>query len=307
MKKFLFSLLAAGALTSANAQVSTIFEDSFETYPKFDIGGISQTTRFGYIGDWKVVDVDASTTYGFQGSDFPNDYAHMAFIVFDDLAVVPALNRTAGQNWGARTGSNAMAAIASTTPANDDYLISPQITLGSSDNVLRFYAKAGTAEYGYETFLVKVSTTDDEVDSFFEIGGDFIDADINYALYEYDLSEFNGQSIYIAINCTSDDQFGFLVDDFSVTGNTAGMSTSNENVKSINKIYPNPAKESFNVDLDSKFDKTKTTVEVMDLTGRVVKTFNNAASYDVSDLGKGVYVVIVNDGTNKIVKKLIKE
>lgn len=305
MKKILFSLFAFAAL-SANAQVQTIFEDSFEAYEDFSVGGINQTVATGTIGEWTLIDSDRSATYGFTGVTFPNSGGRMAYIVFNNTATTPPLEPTQTSNWTPRTGSRAMASFAAAAPTyyNNDFLISPAITLGESDNVLRFYAKAADSNYGMEIFSVKVSTTDTQISSFTEVAAEVIDSNIQYALYEIDLSEYNGQTVHIAINCESQDQFGFVVDDFSVSGST--LATSDLNQKNMTKVFPNPAKDVINVDYGANFDKSKVLIEISDMTGRVVKTFADSPSYDISDLGKGVYVVRITDGTNKVVKKLIK-
>lgn len=304
MKKFLFSLLTIAAV-SANAQVSTIFEDSFETYTDFNVGGITATVSTGKIGDWTLTDGDKSTTYGFQGVTFANSGKQMAFIVFNTKKTVPVLTASAGSDWTARTGDKAMVSFAATKPKNNDWLISPKIKLATSDNVVKFYAKAADADYGMEEFNVLVSTTDTNVASFTKLKSEIIDSDIVYAEYSLDLSAYNGKDVYIAIQSVSNDQFGFVVDDFSVSGST--LAVSDVNAKNITNVYPNPVEDSFKIDLGTSINKSKVSIELYDMVGKKVQSFDYADSYNISSLPKGTYVLRINDGTTKVVKKIVKK
>ena len=304
MKKILFSLLTIAAV-SASAQVSTIFEDSFESYTDFSVGGITANINTGKIGDWTLVDTDKSTTYGFNGITFTNSGKQMAYIVFNSSKTTPIITPSEGSDWTARTGDKAMVSFAATKPKNNDWLISPKIKLAVSDNVLKFFAKAGDAEYGMEEFNVLISTTDTNIASFTKLKSEVIDYDIEYAEYSYDLSAYNGKDIYVAIQCVSNDQFGFILDDFNVSGSS--LATSDINAKNVTKVYPNPVVDAFKIDLGTSIDKSKVTVELFDMVGKKIQSFDYADQYDVSSLPKGVYVLKINDGTTKVVKKIVKK
>lgn len=71
-------------------------------------------------------------------------------------------------------------------------------------------------------------------------------------------------------------------------------------------VYPNPATDSFKLTLPSESKNSNTDVSIYDVTGRKVKSFKMADSYNVSDLQKGVYLIKVNDGQNIKATKLIK-
>ena len=69
-------------------------------------------------------------------------------------------------------------------------------------------------------------------------------------------------------------------------------------------IYPNPAKDIVSI----KGVTTKiNSVEVFNLNGKLVLETLNSNSFDVSDLNKGLYLVVVKNNRGKVVKKLIKE
>ncbi|MES2863096.1 MAG: choice-of-anchor J domain-containing protein [Bacteroidota bacterium] len=292
-------LLLIGALCSSlfsTAQI-TLFEDSFETYADFAKTG---------VGAWTLTDVDLRPTYGFDApTSFPGEGTAIAFIVFNSTATTPPLVADGSSNWTARTGTKAMASIAAvpnaTFPNNEDWLISPSISLGSSGNTLTFWAKSCDNAYPDETFNVAVSTTDTAVGSFTNISSEIATFG-TYVEYSYDLDTYQGQNIYIAIHCTSEDLFGFMVDDFKVTA--TALSADSFTLAGV-KIYPNPAKDVLNIESSIE---VLTKVSITDLNGRVVKEVsNNLSQISLGDLAKGIYMVTIESATAKKVEKLIVE
>ena len=284
---------------------SHLFYDSFETYMDFAVGGISQSNKIGKIGQLTLIDQDRANTFGVATYSYPNGNIPKSFMVFNSKKTVPELPILYYSDWSAKTGDKAMVAFASRTSSNNDWLISPKISLAKSDNVLTFQAKAADDSYPKEAFNVLISTTDMEVGSFKLLGQEIIDNGIVFSEYKYDLSEYNDQEVYIAIQCTSDDQFGFVLDDFIVDGDNLSISDINKN--KITNVYPNPVENTFRIDFGSTIDKNKTTIELFTIQGEKVKSFTYADQYDISYLPKGIYVLKINDGKTKVVKKLIKK
>lgn len=217
MKKILFSLLAIAGISSTNlvnAQY-VVFQDSFETYTDFAIAN---------VGNWTLRDVDLSPTYGFNGITFANTGVAKAYQVFNSTTTTPPMTATATSNWTAKTGNKMMVAFASIMPAdggtgpNNDWLISPQIQLAADGGSLSFWGKGCDATYGAEQFRVYVSTTGTAVSDFTPLAAvATTPSDAAWHEYTYSLAAYQSQNVYIAIQCTSVDQFGFGVDDFKVT------------------------------------------------------------------------------------------
>lgn len=300
MKKTLLSLLFLSSI-GVNAQ-TTIFEDSFETYADFAIAN---------VGSWTLIDVDLKTTYGFNGVTFPNSGVAKSFQVFNATTTTPALTPSATSNWTAKTGSRHMVCFAAgtTTPVNNDWLISPQVTLGSTGNVVSFWAKSCDATYGAERFKVGISNAATTAGVTLLSTGSYVTtpSNITWVLYSYNIpASFDGQAVYISINCISPDQFGFAVDDFKVT-TTGQMSTSDFFAKNFS-VYPNPSTGIVN--LASKNNAAINAIQLTDLNGRVVKNLNANGVTDmqinISDLTSGVYFLNIQtdagSGTTKIVK-----
>ncbi|MEG0925309.1 T9SS-dependent choice-of-anchor J family protein [Chryseobacterium sp.] len=297
MKKILL-LGAFLGLSSLNAQ-TTIFEDSFDTYTDFAING---------VGNWTLTDVDLKTTYGFQGVTFLNSGAAKSFQVFNSTATTPALTPTATSNWTARTGSKMMVCFAAgSSPWNNDWMISPKVQLGSSGNVLTFWAKSCDSTFGAEKFKVLVSTTTTATASFTTVISPnpvTTPADATWHQYTYNLDAFNGQNVHIAIQCISQDQFGFGVDDFKVTttGTLATSEVSKTSASAIS-VYPNPTTDVLNINSKEKVNN----IEIYDISGRKVPAELNGDKVNVRNLNPGSYIINIETKAGKTTDKFIKK
>src|SRR5690606_21790426 len=127
------------------------------------------------------------------------------------------------------SGSKMAASFAATSTTNNDWMVTPKVTLGT-DSAVKFYARSHTASYGLERFRVGVSTLDVILPQGFQYvsGPTYVEAPTNWTEYIYDLSAYDGQTVYLAIRCVSDDAFVFYVDDFSI--HSDGGWVSNEDI-----------------------------------------------------------------------------
>ena len=301
MKKTLLLGLALLGVNATNFAQTTLFEDSFETYSDFAITG---------VGGWTLTDLDLLSTYGVTLSGvnvtFPNSGVAMSYIVMNSTMTTPTL----GANWAGHTGPKCMAAMAG-IPAgivgsNNDYLISPQIQLGTSGNTLKFWAKAISATYP-ETFKVGISTTGTAPANFtFITPAAGVTPTTSWVEYTYDINAYQGQNVYIAIQCISSDAFALLVDDFKVTA-TAVASTQSFFANNFS-IYPNPANNVLNLSVKNGLSVNEITM--VDINGRTVKTINNSFNSEmeinVSDLTSGVYMLNVNTDEGVATSKFVK-
>ncbi|RRQ45514.1 GEVED domain-containing protein [Chryseobacterium sp. SC28] len=212
MKKFLFPLLFSAALFSADAMraQTVIFEDNFDSYTDFAIAD---------VGSWTLTDVDQLATYGFSGISFPNSGVAKSFQVFNSTATTPPMTASDASNWTANSGDKMMVCFSATAaPWNNDWLISPQMTVPEGEGAtLSFFAKSCDSDYGAEKFTVLVSTTGTAVSDFTPLSTvTTTPSDLTWHEYTYNLNAYAGQQIHLAIQCISEDQFGFAVDDFKV-------------------------------------------------------------------------------------------
>jgi len=301
MKKF---LLSAALLTAVMANSQTVlFEDGFESYADFSISG---------VGNWTLIDGDEQDTYGVTLGGLPvtftNSGAPMAYIVMNSTMTTPAL----GVNWAGHTGSKAMVAMASIpfdvfNPefSNNDWMISPAVQLASSGNSVKFWAKGISATYP-ELFKVGVSTTGTAPADFTYITPTAgVTPSTTWTEYTYSLDNYQGQNVYIGIQCLSFDAFAFLVDDFSVS---TTLLKTDDFFKSNFSVYPNPAGNVINVAAKNAVAINK--IQITDINGRTVKQVEvsglNEVQVNTSDLNSGVYFLSATtnegSGTTKFVK-----
>lgn len=289
MKKI--TLLAAlFAVFAMNAQV-TVWEDSFESYPDFEI-----TT----IGDWTQIDLDGSATYGSATYDFPNETYTGTGIVFNPSMTTPDASGDA--DWVVRTGDKGLYMIAATSLLNDDYFITPQIDLtgASGGTTFSFWAKSLTDAFGLERFEVLLSTTGtSDADFTVDLGGGELQAPItNYMEYSYDISAYEGSAIYIAIHYVAQDSFVFQMDDFLVETTTLSVDDN----AFVGFDYFIDASNRLNLSANRAMDN----IQLYNVLGQEVvnqRLSSNNELVNISALTSGVYVARISiEGQNKTFK-----
>ncbi len=184
--------------------VEEVYEDYFDTYTDFTLS----------FSPWTQDDNDGSATYRITDVTFTNQGYTGSYIIFNPASTTPALTGA----WQAYSGSKYAACFDATTPPNDDWLISPQMTFGKYPRI-SFFAKSVTDQYGLERFKVLYST---DATTWYYLAGDattYIEAPVDWTVFEYPVPGLSSTSGYIAIQCLSNDAFVFMVDDF-VAGST---------------------------------------------------------------------------------------
>lgn len=279
MKK-LFTLFAIlFAVVAVNAQY---YFDDVESYTDFTVNPTDI---------WTFNDVDQSETYGFSGIAFDNSGAAMSFIVFNPTTCSPVLEVTP------YSGNKFFACFASTTPPNNDWLISPE--LNGAAGCIAFYAASYTADYGLERVKVGYSTTTNDPSAFtFLNDGDYLQVPVDWTNYQY---WFPAGTRYVAINCVSNDAFILFLDDISVS---AGTSIESVNSTSFS-IYPNPVKDVLNVDAEGYNN-----IQIVNILGQVVYTnalTGNHTQVDVQSFNNGVYFVRLSGENGVRTQKFVKK
>jgi hypothetical protein len=112
----------------------------------------------------------------------------------------------------AHTG-NYVARIHYNSAGNDDWLITPKLSVATGDSII-FWAKSYSSSY-LEDFNVKLSATDNAMASFTVTIASVTSTPYDWTRYAYPLESYVGQDVYIAVQCTSVDQWYLYVDDFS--------------------------------------------------------------------------------------------
>lgn len=186
--------------------------------------GIIAELDFENVADWSLtfdpwtsLDVDMQPTYGITNVTFPNSGAAMAYLAFNPDSTDPPMGSDtelqphSGERFGA-----VMASVPS-SGGNDDWLISPKVILGDN-SLLDMYAKSYITDYGMERFKIGVSTTSMDPSDFTIISASpYISVPADWTHYTFDLSVYDGQEVYVGIQCVSYDAFIFMVDDIKIT------------------------------------------------------------------------------------------
>ena len=280
MKKI--TLLAAVFVAfTMNAQV-TIWEESFEDYEDFDIE---------ILGAYQW-DLDESLTYGALNFDFENEEYVGTAIVFNSSAMTDAdpsdpQDRTI---WNARTGEKGLYMIAATSLLNDDYIITPRIDLTSVNAAqFSFWAKSLTEDYGLERFHVLLSTTSSNYFDFtVELSDGELQAPLEYTEYSYDLSDYEGQMVYLAIHYVAQDSFVFQMDDFLVQGNILSIEDN---------LFNNFNHYITNNNLVMSSSTSLENIQLYNLLGQQVltkKLSNTNETINIASLDTGVYIAKVS-------------
>lgn len=94
---------------------------------------------------------------------------------------------------------------------------------------------------------------------------------------------------------------------FIITYTTSSLGTK-ETMQYDNRVqvYPNPVKDHFKINNPERMKISA--VDIIDASGKMVRTLKGSEEYSVSDLPKGNYILkIYNDGGPAKITKLIKQ
>ncbi len=275
-------------VTEGGAQVSVILD--FESQNDWDLT----------FDPWTAVDNDGGETYGFSNVTFTHNYEPMAFIAFNPATTTPPMtdDPEIQPHGGVRFG----ACFATVPPPyNDDWMISPQTALGMNSKIT-LWVKSYTAEYGLEKYNILVSTTDMNPGSFTVISGATPQqAPDVWTEVTYDLSDYDGQTVYVAIQCVSEDAWVFMIDDVSIDF-TVGVPETPQAVEFT--VYPNPVTDNLNITSGEEM----TQVDIFNQLGQKVfsqTVKNNHFNLNTKGYNAGVYYIRVTTENGVNTKKVM--
>ncbi len=204
--------------SAGDFEYTETFDDA-DVFTTFSVGGITASQHTGTIGEWTLYDGTGSVVYSWQDASisYDNKYQPSAFMPFD-------IAKAGFPNEVGHSGAQVMLSMCPATDddgniaAADHWLISPELP-GIAQQI-SFYLRAITDQYGFESFEVLASKTDNNPESF-ELVESFFSDDIDWTEFTANLPE---GTKYFAIRHTSTDIFGIMVDD--VTFKYAGEVTS---------------------------------------------------------------------------------
>ncbi|MFC3159816.1 T9SS type A sorting domain-containing protein [Chryseobacterium arachidis] len=123
----------------------------------------------------------------------------------------------------------------------------------------------------------------------------------NIDLTPYVNANFRLRFIY---NDVGDYSYGFVMDDITITSGNV-LATSDILLKDQFEVYPNPVKDNFYIRSDIK---SVTKISVTDMSGKLIKTVEGKSDgYNISDLPKGTYIILITNDKEITRKKIIKQ
>jgi len=229
----------------------------------------------------------------------------LGFIVFNPSSTTPALTNEYIQPFeGERFG----ASLRTESGLRNDWLISPKLLLGDNSKLIfqakTFYAPGLPVNLS-EIFNVLISTTDNAPENFTLLSGSNI-APTNWNKYEFDLSDYDNQSVHVAIQCVTEEGLIFMIDNIEIfPPRTNGTGIKNIDTK-IN-VYPNPVSDVLFVNVgDIRINE----IIISNIAGNIVhqnNPKNHSAEYsiNVGNLSSGVYIITLKSDNRISTSKFI--
>lgn len=193
----------------------------------------------------------------------------------------------------------------------DNYLITPQVTLGSNDS-LYYAVRSLHHNYSEEEYAILVSTTGTEIADFTEeVFAETLEYVNEWQARTVNLSAYDGQTIYLAFrHHGTSDVWGFIIDAVKLPGTVIcnpDAVTELETVES--NLFPNPATDNLNI---TSSLEGSATVRVYDATGRVVLENNvnlSQATYtqSISSLENGIYIIQISTTDKVATQRFVKQ
>ncbi len=263
--------------------------------PVWQAGFDEQPDFVSSLPGWIMLDLDNSNTWMWDGIAFPGEGSPRSWLVFNPGQTTPPLT-----GLPAHSGSKFLLCPDSTNPPNNDWLISPRLSIQNGYE-LSFWARSVTADYGLERLRFLISASDTLTASFQPLSTEpWLNVPAAWTQIVYDLSPYAGQQVYLAWHCVSWDAFALCLDDIAIT---QSVGNQDENVPAPPRIrvYPNPARDWFNVESDGK---TNFDFGLYNLKGQKIKEQKGIRSFswkqgDGPELAPGMYIlkIRINDIT----------
>ncbi len=188
------------AWTSPDLSPKEVAED-FEYYDNGDLS----------FGGWKTFDGDKGLACGINGINMPHAEEPFAFMVFNpEESGMELDNRPIFVPYSGSQYLIAMVGYYSSAPANDDWLISPE--LSGAEQTLSFMLRKTTPQYA-ESIEVYYSDSDSDTGSF-KLLGQLSSISDEWTEYSFRLPE---GARYFAIRYNASGQFMIMLDDICYT------------------------------------------------------------------------------------------
>ena len=266
-----------------------VWRDNFECYEPFSISDIN---------GWYIYDLDGEASWGSSAVNFTNESYTGSGIIFNYPLSSGAGDTSIWNTYEGNQGLYFFDAV-STAVQNNDWMISPEFSIqGIINPVLSFWAKSVTDEFGLEKIKVSVGNSTNYNDFSVISSGNYVEIPTQWTEFQYDLSDYVGQTIRIGINYIGDpsdnDSFVLQMDNFKVEG-TLGYQENN--ISNFEYYY-----DSIEKYLKLESDDILKQIEVYNILGQMVinEDINNSNyNLNLNSLSPSIYIFKVQ-GENGI-------
>ncbi|MBQ8760664.1 MAG: T9SS type A sorting domain-containing protein [Bacteroidales bacterium] len=277
MKKIYLALLFSLVLSVAASAQTTLLETSFEG-PGFDEGwtiGVSQAITqepqdYPATGlePWEKWDITETTSFG---------YVHSG----DSAAWI------GGTMYPETT---------------HDWLMTPLISIPENgDTFINYWLWYHSEAMYINSFYIMIYDIENATwNEAYKLANDFNSPYHYTEQYKLDITDWKGKDVKIAF--VKNGTYQMAMDDINVVSYV--QDNVYENVKSDLMVYPNPANEILNIEIETI--PTNNVLTITDITGRIVlrtTIIDNKSNIDISNLNAGVYFVALDGHRTKLIVK----
>ena len=176
----------------------------------------------GTVG-WTYIDGDGASTGNFSSIEFANEGSQMAYIILDPSQMSGNSNTVQAHSGNKFLGCPYATGGSYWNPVvNNDWIISPELNF-TEDFTFSFWARSHSSQYSTEQFLVAYSTTGTAQSDFTSLNSTTTTT-ATWTEYTFTVP---AEAKYVAIQCVSEDQYIFCVDDITITGRIINGQTCN--------------------------------------------------------------------------------
>lgn len=257
----------------------------------------------GFRPKWKSVDMDGSFPGAYlEGISFPGNTAATGFMTFNPFHTEPSVNAALSPYQGEKYGVSFYAG----NQPNNDWLISPKLTMAKENPSIRFAVKAVSNDVtSYtEVFNILVSEKSDKPDDFVPVRMNMSVKGGEWQNMEVSLDEYAGKDIHVAIQCISYNQFMFMIDDIRIR-KPGETSTEIMDIADAISVYPIPANEHIFVE---SHGTTILRYTLYDIRGTEILKGSSDGSMltlEINHLTPGMYLLKIETDQGNVYRKIV--
>ncbi|MDE5574752.1 MAG: T9SS type A sorting domain-containing protein [Bacteroidales bacterium] len=249
----------------------------------------------------------------FHYVDFPGSETDLGFIAFNPYATEPSMlfyefynacRPHSGQRFGASL------AISNSDVNKDDWLVSPKLKMPAQNTQLSMWVRSfGNLRESYEIWVSQGSGDPMDLDFVRVYPEDDYEtlkaASEKWENVVFNLNQYNGKDIHVAIRCMSPDATMFMIDDIVI-----GENAANEQAQSADfrvTVHPNPVQDMLTI---LSPDASIKEVAIFNLSGMLIhQSAGNLGTgnyrFNASGLMSGMYFARITTDKGTAIRKFI--